>query len=90
MTPIGKLLSGGMAKAFVQTVKRNYIRVSSCPTAASVIVHRPSYFSSTILFIRIVRWDIVYYTNSSTRVQTCRMCPALEWLHHLRPPTRKM
>ena len=35
----------GMAEAFVRTFKRDYVRVSSCPDAETVLRSLPTWFS---------------------------------------------
>lgn len=43
-TPIESPQSNGMAEAFVRTIKRDYVRVSPCPDAASVIAALSGWF----------------------------------------------
>lgn len=43
-TPIESPQSNGMAEAFVRTIKRDYVRVSPCPDARTVIAQLPKWF----------------------------------------------
>lgn len=43
-TPIESPQSNGMAEAFVKTIKRDYVRVSPCPDARTVIAQLPKWF----------------------------------------------
>jgi putative transposase len=43
-TPIESPQSNGMAEAFARTFKRDYVRVSPCPDAKSVIAQLPRWF----------------------------------------------
>jgi putative transposase len=58
-TPIESPQSNGMAEAFVRTIKRDYVRVSSCPNAETVMhqLHRGS--PTTTRFTRTRLSDIV-------------------------------
>jgi putative transposase len=44
-TPFQSPESNGMAEAFVRTFKRDYVRVSPCPTAEAVLRQLPSWFA---------------------------------------------
>jgi putative transposase len=44
-TPIESPQSNGMAEAFVRTIKRDYVRVSSRPNAESVMCQLPSWIA---------------------------------------------
>lgn len=43
-TPVESPQSNGMAEAFVRTIKRDYVRVSPCPDARTVIAQLPKWF----------------------------------------------
>lgn len=43
-TPVRSSQSNGMAEAFVRTIKRDYVRVSSLPDARTVINTLPIWF----------------------------------------------
>ena len=44
-TPIESPQSNGMAEAFVRTIKRDYVRVSPCPNAETVMFQLPSWIT---------------------------------------------
>ena len=44
-TPIESPQSIGMAEAFVRTIKRDYVRVSPCPNAETVMLQLPSWIT---------------------------------------------
>jgi putative transposase len=44
-TPIESPQSNGMAEAFVRTIKRDYVRVSPCPNAETVMLQLPSWIT---------------------------------------------
>lgn len=44
-TPVESPQSNGMAEAFVRTIKRDYVRVSPCPDAATVIQQLPAWIA---------------------------------------------
>src|ERR1700675_3919225 len=44
-TPIESPQSNGMAEAFVRTIKRDYVRVSPCPNAETVMLQLSSWIT---------------------------------------------
>jgi hypothetical protein len=67
----------GMAEAFVRTLKRDYVRVSPVPDAASVLRQLPSGCRTTTSFTPTARWATVRRASSSPD-QPQRTCPAIK------------
>ena len=64
-TPIESPQSNGMAEALVRTIKRDYVRVSPCPDAQTVMQQLSSWIAHTTRFTRIKLSDIVHPVSSS-------------------------
>jgi putative transposase len=64
-TPIESPQSNGMAEAFVRTIKRDYVRVSPCPDANTVMQQLSTWINPTTRFTRTRHSDIVHPVSSS-------------------------
>jgi hypothetical protein len=69
-TPIESSQSNGMAEAFVRTIKRDYVRVSPCPDADTVMHQCQLGSLTTTRFIRTRHSDIVHPVSSSQLTET--------------------
>src|SRR6516165_10155001 len=69
-TPIESPQSNGMAEAFVHTIKRDYVRVSPCPDADTVMHQLSAGSLTTTRFTRTRHSDIVHPVSSSQLTET--------------------
>ncbi len=73
-------LSNGMAEAFVRTIKRDYVRVSPCPNAETVMHQLSSWITHYNEVHHPKRSDIVHPVSSLQLAEIPDRCPIVRGL----------